>query len=341
MSGDLLLDVRDLTVRFPTQDGIVNAVSGLSFTLRRGETLGIVGESGSGKSVTNLAILGLLNSKHSEVGGEILLHGRDLLKASQSELRDVRGKDVAMIFQDPFACLHPMYRVGSQIAEAVRAHLDVSKSVAFERAVEVLDAGGIPNARARARDYPHQFSGGMRQRAMIAMALVHNPSVLIADEPTTALDVTVQAQILDLIDKVKRDFDIGVILVTHDLGVVAETAQTVMVMYAGRAVEHGPAREVFDSPQHPYTWGLLESMPSVEAKVAHLHAIEGSPPSVIHLPPGCPFHPRCPHRFDRCMTVRPPLEHMEGGHADACHLDTDSKRRLWAERQRIRLGVGA
>jgi peptide/nickel transport system ATP-binding protein len=341
MSGDLLLDVRDLTVQFPTQDGIVNAVSGLSFTLRRGETLGIVGESGSGKSVTNLAILGLLNSKRSKIGGEILLHGKDLLKASPSELRDVRGKDVAMIFQDPFACLHPMYRVGSQIAEAVRAHVDVSKSAAFERAVEVLDAVGIPNARARAKDYPHQYSGGMRQRAMIAMALVHNPSVLIADEPTTALDVTVQAQILDLIDKVKRDFDIGVILVTHDLGVVAETAQTVMVMYAGRAVEHGPAREVFDSPQHPYTWGLLESMPSVEAKVAHLHAIEGSPPSVIHLPPGCAFNPRCPHRFDPCTKVRPPLVHMEGGHSDACHLDTDAKRRIWAERERIRLGVGA
>jgi peptide/nickel transport system ATP-binding protein len=341
MSGDLLLDVRDLTVQFPTQDGIVNAVSGLSFTLRRGETLGIVGESGSGKSVTNLAILGLLNSKRSKIGGEILLHGKDLLKASPSELRDVRGKDVAMIFQDPFACLHPMYRVGSQIAEAVRAHLDVSKSVAFERAVEVLDAVGIPNARARAKDYPHQYSGGMRQRAMIAMALVHNPSVLIADEPTTALDVTVQAQILDLIDKVKRDFDIGVILVTHDLGVVAETAQTVMVMYAGRAVEHGPAREVFDRPQHPYTWGLLESMPSVEAKVAHLRAIEGSPPSVIHLPPGCAFNPRCPHRFDPCTKVRPPLVQMEGGHADACHLDSDAKRRIWAERERVRLGIGA
>jgi peptide/nickel transport system ATP-binding protein len=341
MSGDLLLDVRDLTVQFPTQDGIVNAVSGLSFTLRRGETLGIVGESGSGKSVTNLAILGLLNSKRSKIGGEILLHGKDLLKASPSELRDVRGKDVAMIFQDPFACLHPMYRVGSQIAEAVRAHVNVSKSAAFERAVEVLDAVGIPNARARAKDYPHQYSGGMRQRAMIAMALVHNPSVLIADEPTTALDVTVQAQILDLIDNVKRDFDIGVILVTHDLGVVAETAQTVMVMYAGRAVEHGPAREVFDRPQHPYTWGLLESMPSVEAKVAHLHAIEGSPPSVIHLPPGCAFNPRCPHRFEPCTKVRPPLVQMEGGHGDACHLDTDAKRRLWAERERIRLGVGA
>jgi peptide/nickel transport system ATP-binding protein len=223
----------------------------------------------------------------------------------------------------------------------VRAHIDVSKAKALERAIEVLDAVGIPNARQRAKDYPHQFSGGMRQRAMIAMALVHNPDVLIADEPTTALDVTVQAQILELIDKVKRDFDIGVILVTHDLGVVAETAQTVMVMYAGRAVEHGPARQVFDNPQHPYTWGLLESMPTVEAKVARLRAIEGSPPSVIYLPPGCAFNPRCPHRFEPCTRIRPPLEPMEGGHADACHLDPASKRRLWAEREAARLGVGA
>jgi peptide/nickel transport system ATP-binding protein len=341
MPAELLLDVRDLVVQFPTQDGLVNAVSNLSFTLSRGETLGIVGESGSGKSVTNLAILGLLNSKRSRVSGEILLHGKDLLKASPHELRDVRGKDVAMIFQDPFACLHPMYRVGNQISEAVRAHANVSKSQAFERAVEVLDAVGIPNARGRARDYPHQFSGGMRQRAMIAMALVHNPDVLIADEPTTALDVTVQAQILELIDKVKRDFNIGVILVTHDLGVVAETAQSVMVMYAGRAVEHGPAAEVFANPQHPYTWGLLESMPSVEGKVAHLRAIEGSPPSVIFLPPGCPFHPRCPHRFDPCDKIRPPLAPIEGGHLDACHLDTDDKRRIWAEREAVRLGIGA
>ncbi len=341
MSAELLLDVRDLAVQFPTEDGVVNAVSGLSFTLRRGETLGIVGESGSGKSVTNLAILGLLNAERSRITGEILLHGKNLLKATPAELRDVRGKDVAMIFQDPFACLHPMYRVGKQIAEAVRAHVDVSKSQAMDRAVEVLDAVGIPNARSRAKDYPHQFSGGMRQRAMIAMALVHNPSVLIADEPTTALDVTVQAQILELIDKVKRDFDIGVILITHDLGVVAETAQTVMVMYAGRAVEHGPAREVFENPQHPYTWGLLQSMPSIEAKATQLRAIEGSPPSVIHLPAGCAFHPRCPHRFDRCLLDRPSLLPMEGGHLDACHLDPDAKRRLWAEREAARLGVGA
>ena len=336
-----LLDVRDLAVRFPTPDGVVNAVSGLTFTLSRGETLGIVGESGSGKSVTNLAILGLLNRQRAQITGEVLYQGRDLLTASPAQIRDIRGKDIAMIFQDPFACLHPMYRVGAQIAEAVRAHDDVSKSAAFDRAVEVLEAVGIPNARGRARDYPHQFSGGMRQRAMIAMALVHNPDVLIADEPTTALDVTVLAQILELIDKVKRDFDIGVILITHDLGVVAETAQTVMVMYAGRAVEHGPADEVFRRPQHPYTWGLLESMPSIEAKIARLRAIEGSPPSVIHLPPGCAFHPRCPHRFDPCDKVRPPLAPIEGGHADACHLDVAAKRRLWEEREAARLGVGA
>ncbi len=341
MTGELLLDVRDLAVRFPTPDGLVNAVSGLSFTLSRGETLGIVGESGSGKSVTNLAILGLLNRKRAQITGEVLFQGNDLLTASAAEIRAVRGKDIAMIFQDPFACLHPMYRVGSQIAEALRAHEDVSKDVAFDRAVEVLDAVGIPNARSRARDYPHQFSGGMRQRAMIAMALVHNPDVLIADEPTTALDVTVQAQIVELIDKVKRDFNIGVILITHDLGVIAETAQTVMVMYAGRAVEHGPVREVFADPQHPYTWGLLESMPSVERKVAQLHAIDGSPPSVINLPPGCAFNPRCPHRFEPCDRDRPPLLTIEGGHADACHLSSASKRELWAEREAARLGTSA
>src|SRR3954451_165942 len=284
-----LLDVRDLTVQFKTRDGVVQAVSDLSFTLRRGETLGVVGESGSGKSVSSLAIMGLLNPAYTDISGEVRFEGKNLIGLKRDELRKIRGRDISMIFQDPFACLHPMYRVGDQIAEAVQAHAKVSNRQANARAVELLDQVGIPNARGRARDYPHQFSGGMRQRAMIAMALVHNPDVLIADEPTTALDVTVQAQILELIDKVKRDFDIGVILITHDLGVVAETAQSVMVMYAGRAVEHGPAAQVFAAPQHPYTWGLLESMPSVQAKVTHLRAIEGLPPSVIHLPPGCPF----------------------------------------------------
>ncbi len=339
--GQLLLDVRNLTVRFPTPDGVVQAVSDLSFTLRRGETLGIVGESGSGKSVSNLAVMGLLNRKRAQVSGEVLFEGRDLLPLPDAELRNIRGKDIAMIFQDPFACLHPMYRVGKQIAEAVRAHANVSMDTALKRAVELLDAVGIPNAATRARDYPHQFSGGMRQRAMIAMALVHNPAVLIADEPTTALDVTVQAQILELIQNVKRDFDIGVILVTHDLGVVAETADSVMVMYAGRTMEYGAASEIFGAPQHPYAWGLLDSMPTIEHRLAELVPIEGAPPSLIDPPSGCPFHPRCTYRFAPCDKELPPLRAPAGGHLDACHLDFDSKRELGESRAVARLGVQA
>jgi len=338
-SGEVLLEVRNLAVDFPTADGVVHAVDGLSFTVGRGETVGIVGESGSGKSVTNLAILGLLNRKTAQVSGEVLFKGRDLLTLSRPELRRIRGKEISMIFQDPFACLHPMYRVGDQIAEAVLAHDDVSAKAAFERSVELLSAVGIPNARARARDYPHQFSGGMRQRAMIAMALVNNPDLLVADEPTTALDVTVQAQILELIDRIKQEYDIGVILITHDLGVIAEVAQRVMVMYAGRAMELGPTRELGTRPQHPYTWGLLESIPRVESKVSRLSPIEGSPPSLIHVPPGCPFHPRCPHRFSLCDTERPEFRDRGGGHPDACHLSPDDKRRLWAERLDRRLQV--
>jgi peptide/nickel transport system ATP-binding protein len=340
-AADVLLDVRDLTVRFPTPDGVVQAVSGVSFTLRRGETLGVVGESGSGKSVSNLAIMGLLNRNRTQISGEVYFEGTELLELPPDDLRKIRGRDIAMVFQDPFACLHPMYRVGDQIAEAVHAHASVSKSAASARAVELLDRVGIPNAKERARDYPHQFSGGMRQRAMIAMALVHNPDVLIADEPTTALDVTVQAQILELIDAVKRDFDIGVILVTHDLGVVAETADKVMVMYAGRVMEYGTADEVFGLPQHPYAWGLLDSMPTVERRLAQLRAIEGSPPSLVHPPPGCPFHPRCPHRFEPCDTERPPLVAPPGGHPDACHLPFERKRELGAERATARAGAGA
>ena len=292
--GERLLDVRGLTVRFPTSDGVVQAVSDVSFTLSRGETLGIVGESGSGKSVSNLAIMGLLNRARTVIAGEVEFKGRDLLTLPPDELRKVRGKEIAMVFQDPFACLHPMYRVGAQIAEAFSAHSDAGKDAAWSRAVELLDHVGIPNAKSRARDYPHQFSGGMRQRAMIAMALVHNPDILICDEPTTALDVTVQAQILELIEDVKREFDIGVILVTHDLGVVAETANSVMVMYAGRVMEYGPAAEIFARPQHPYAWGLLDSMPSIERRLDALVPIEGSPPSLLAPPAGCPFHPRCP-----------------------------------------------
>src|SRR5215210_6260658 len=266
MAAETLLEVKDLKVHFPTPDGVVKAVDGLSFSVRRGETFGIVGESGSGKSVTCLTALGLINRDQAQVSGEILFMGRDLLKLSNEELRPVRGKDLSMIFQDPFACLHPFYRVGDQIVEAILCHGDISKKQAQDRTLELLAAVGIPKPRDRFRDYPHQYSGGMRQRAMIAMAMVHNPDVLIADEPTTALDVTVQAQILDLIDRVKKEFDIGVILITHDLGVVAETATHVLVMYAGRAMEYGPSHEIFNAAQHPYAWGLLESMPTVEKR---------------------------------------------------------------------------
>jgi peptide/nickel transport system ATP-binding protein len=335
----VLLDVRGLTVRFPTSDGVVQAVSDVSFQLSRGETLGIVGESGSGKSVSNLAIMGLLNRARTNIGGEVLFEGRDLLTLQPGDLRDIRGKDIAMVFQDPFACLHPMYRVGDQIAEAYLAHSDDGKAKANARAVELLDHVGIPNAKSRARDYPHQFSGGMRQRAMIAMALVHNPSILIADEPTTALDVTVQAQILELIEEVKRAFNIGVILVTHDLGVVAETANSVMVMYAGRIMEYGPARAIFEQPQHPYTWGLLDSMPSVERKLAALVPIEGSPPSLLAPPNGCPFHPRCRYRFEPCAVERPPLQvPTDDAHKDACFLAWDDKVQEGAKRSVITLG---
>ena len=334
MSADrLLLDVRGLTVRFPTPDGVVQAVSDVSFTLSRGETLGIVGESGSGKSVSNLAIMGLLNRSRTLISGEVRFMGRDLLPLPSSELRQIRGKDIAMVFQDPFACLHPMYRVGDQIAEAYLAHSDDGKAAANARAVELLDHVGIPNAKGRARDYPHQFSGGMRQRAMIAMALVHNPAILICDEPTTALDVTVQAQILELIEAVKKEFDIGVILVTHDLGVVAETASAVMVMYAGRIMEYGPAAEIFERPQHPYAWGLLDSMPTIEHRLDTLVPIEGSPPSLISPPSGCPFHPRCPHRFPPCVSERPPLIARDpDAHLDACHLAWHKKVELGAKR---------
>jgi peptide/nickel transport system ATP-binding protein len=329
----VLLDVRDLTVRFPTSDGVVQAVSNVTYTLSRGETLGVVGESGSGKSVSNLAIMGLLNRNRTNIAGEVNFGGRDLLTLPPNELRQIRGKDIAMIFQDPFACLHPMYRVGDQIAEAVLAHSNEGKDHARKRAIEMLSHVGIPNAKSRARDYPHQYSGGMRQRAMIAMALVHNPSILIADEPTTALDVTVQAQILELIEEVKREFDIGVILVTHDLGVVAETANSVMVMYAGRVMESGPAAEIFAQPQHPYTWGLLDSMPTIERRLTSLVPIEGSPPSLLNPPTGCPFHPRCPYAFAPCPVERPPLvAPVAEAHPDACHLPWEKKVDLGGKR---------
>jgi len=333
---ETLLEVRDLRVHFNTPDGVVKAVDGNTFSVHRGETFGIVGESGSGKSVTCLTALGLIHRESADISGEVIFKGRDLLKLAPDDLRKVRGKELSMIFQDPFACLHPMYRVGDQIVEAILTHDHVGKSEAADRTIDLLSSVGIPRPKERFRDYPHQYSGGMRQRAMIAMALAHNPDLLIADEPTTALDVTVQAQILDLIQKVKEEFNIGVILITHDLGVIADVAQSVMVMYAGWPVEQGSRDDLFARPLHPYTWGLLESIPRVDQKGTRLVPIEGSPPSLIAVPPGCPFHPRCPHRFDPCDKDRPALEDRGGGHPDACHLSFEDKQKLWSEREAVR-----
>jgi peptide/nickel transport system ATP-binding protein len=321
------LSVRDLKVHFPTPDGIVKATDGLSFTLEKGKTIGIVGESGSGKSVSSSAILGLHRHTNAIVTGEILLDGVDLLKISDEDMRRKRGADVAMIFQDPLSAMHPYYTVGSQISEAYRVHHDVSRKKAKARAVEMLDRVGIPQPDHRVDDYPHQFSGGMRQRAMIAMALINNPSLLIADEPTTALDVTVQAQILDLLQDLQRDFDAAVIMITHDLGVIAEMADDVLVMYAGRAVEYGAGKEILTHPEMPYTWGLLSSVPDVAGDTsAKLIPIPGNPPSLLTPPPGCAFNPRCTHKDkvpgDLCTTVLPDL--VPGNHSEThlkrCHL---------------------
>ncbi len=324
---DTFLRVEGLKVHFPTPDGLVKATDGLSFELARGKTLGIVGESGSGKSVSSSAILGLHRDTKAHVSGRILLDGVDLLTVSDEEMRTRRGKDIAMIFQDPLSAMHPYFTVGNQIAEAYRVHHDVSKRAARRRVIEMLDLVGIPQPDRRVDDYAHQFSGGMRQRAMIAMALINDPSLVIADEPTTALDVTVQAQILDLLQKLQREFDTGIILITHDLGVVAEMADDVLVMYAGRAVEYGPGREILTHPEMPYTWGLLSSVPDVKGDTAApLIPIPGNPPSLLDPPSGCPFHPRCVHRDkvpgNLCVTTPPALEPgMRGtGHLKRCHL---------------------
>ena len=326
----MFLDVRDLRVRFPTADGVVQAVDGLSLQLDRGRRLGVVGESGSGKSVTALSIMGLHQPGTARLSGEIWLGGQELVSADPEQVRKLRGQSMAMIFQDPLSAMHPYYPVGRQIVEAYRLHHDVSKHAARRRAVELLDRVGIPQAASRFDDYPHQFSGGMRQRAMIAMALSCNPALLIADEPTTALDVTVQAQILDLIRDLQAEFNSAVLIITHDLGVVAELADDVLVMYAGRAVEYGPASAVFSSPQHPYTWGLLGSVPRWDReRTQRLAPIPGSPPSLINVPPGCPFHPRCAYAEltgGQASSVRPEL-HPAGSadHLVACHL-TDGRR---------------
>jgi len=327
-----LLEVNDLHVHFPTEDGIVKAVDGASFTLDQGETLGVVGESGSGKSVTFMTVMGLINRKTAQVSGEVLFDGIDLLAIPEKQLRRLRGERIGMVFQDPMTSLHPMHRVGDQIAEAVLAHRDVGKDVAAKMAEDALRRVGIPAPEQRARQYPHEFSGGMRQRAMIAMALVLEPELLIADEPTTALDVTVQAQILELVAELKDRLGIGVALISHNLGVIADVAQRVMIMYAGRPVEVAARDEFFAFPRHPYSWGLLESIPRPDIRVERLVPIAGAPPSLIHVPPGCPFHPRCPHRFAPCDDERPPLA-GEAGHLDACHLPMEDKVRLWAERR--------
>ena len=332
-TGDLLLDVRDLKVAFPTEDGLVRAVDGATFQLARGETLGVVGESGSGKSVTFMTVMGLINRKTAQVSGQVLFDGIDLLAIPDRQLRRLRGTRIGMVFQDPMTSLHPMHRVGDQIAEAVRVHRDVSRQEAAAMAVDALRRVGIPAPERRARQYPHEFSGGMRQRAMIAMGIVLEPDLLIADEPTTALDVTVQAQILELIAELKERLGIGVVLISHNLGVIADVAQRVMIMYAGRPVEIGTRDEIFAEPRHPYSWGLIESIPRPDVRVERLRPIEGAPPSLIQVPPGCPFHPRCPHRFAPCDSERPALA-REAGHLDACHLAPADKVRLWAERRR-------
>jgi peptide/nickel transport system ATP-binding protein len=313
-----LLDVRDLAVSFDTADGVVQAVRGVSFSVERGRTLGIVGESGSGKSVSALTILGL--TQGARISGSAQFEGRDLLRMPADQLRAVRGAHIAMIFQDPLSSLHPHYRVGWQIAEMIRVHEPVSRRQARSRAVELLGLVGIPRPERRVDDYPHQFSGGMRQRAMIAMALALNPALLIADEPTTALDVTVQAQIMDLMRRVQEDFGTAIILITHDLGLVAEIADDVLVLYAGRTMEHADRRTLFYEAHHPYTRGLLASLPIRGEAGRRLTPIQGSPPSMIRLPGGCPFHPRCSEVLPRCPTEVPPPRSMGRGHESACWL---------------------
>ena len=319
VQGVPLLQVEDLTVQFPTEDGVVNAVRGISYSLAEREVLGIVGESGSGKSVSSLAVLGLL-PKSARISGRILLEGEDILSMPIREQRSLRGRRVSMVFQDPMTALNPVYSVGDQLAESVRSHESISKRAAFARAVEMLALVGIPNPQERVRSYPHEFSGGMRQRVMIAMAVINQPDVIIADEPTTALDVTVQAQILETLLEVKDAVNAAIVMITHDLGVIAEVADRVLVMYAGKAVELGTTQDVFARPRMPYTAGLLGSMPSLEQQGGRLRPIPGSPPSLINLPRGCPFAPRCPLRTEICDVEEPPLEETDTReHLAACH----------------------
>jgi peptide/nickel transport system ATP-binding protein len=324
-----LLEVKDLRTSFQTDDGIVGAVDGVSFTVEKGQTLGIVGESGCGKSVTCLTIMGLNPKRTTISSGEALWKGKNLLTAKPNELRDIRGDEISMIFQDPMTSLNPVHTIGKQLVEAVQLHRDVSAKVARARALELLKAVGIPHAERRIDDYPHQFSGGMRQRVMIAMALINDPDLLIADEPTTALDVTTQAQILSLMKRLQEDFGSAIMIITHDLGVVAETADDVLVMYAAKVVEQADVNQLFGRPQHPYTWGLMGSLPRLEADVERLTQIPGQPPSLLRPPAGCRFHPRCPHVMEICKTTVPELvpTQKDPEHLQACHLDEETKDR--------------
>jgi peptide/nickel transport system ATP-binding protein len=327
-----LLEVRDLKVHFPTEDGLVKAVDGVTLSIAPGQTLGVVGESGSGKSVSFLTVMGLVTKREARITGEVVFKGVDLLKIPPEEMRHVRGEKISMIFQDPLTALNPVHKVGNQIAEVFRVHRKTSKKEAFEESVNLLQLVGIPQPRQRARQYPHEFSGGMRQRAMIAMALALNPDLLIADEPTTALDVTVQAQILDLIDQMKEEFDAAVVLITHDLGVVAEHCDDIVVMYAGKLAEYGERRDIYYNAHHPYTWGLMQSIARMDQeRTERLRPIKGQPPSLIHVPTGCPFHPRCPYVMDICKTEVPELLPANGHHASACHLPLSEKERIIKE----------
>ncbi len=328
-----LLDVRNLRTHFHTEDGIVQAVDGVSFSVEKGKTLAIVGESGSGKSVTCLTIMGLNSGRRVDISGEAVFDGEDLLTIPRDELRRYRGKRISMIFQDPMTSLNPVHTIGRQLREAVRLHADVTKAQASARALEMLRAVRIPRPETRLEDYPHQFSGGMRQRVMIAMALINNPDLLIADEPTTALDVTTQAQILKLMNELQRDFGSAIILITHDLGVVAETADDVLVMYAAKAAEQGGYEDIFYRPHHPYTWGLLRSLPHLTAVGQDLTPIPGAPPSLLNPPSGCRFHVRCPYAMAVCATTEPELVPVPGtaAHRAACHLDEETKQRESAQ----------
>jgi peptide/nickel transport system ATP-binding protein len=337
-AAEPLLRVEDLRVEFPTEDGVVHAVDGITYQVHKGRTLGIVGESGSGKTVSSLTTLGLTRRQGARISGRILFDGKDLVTLPEDELRTIRGNDIAMIFQDPLSALHPLYRVGRQLTEAVRAHRDVSRAQARERAVELLGLVGIPDPARRVDAYPHEFSGGMRQRAMIAMALANEPKLLIADEPTTALDVTVQAQILALMERLQRELEMAIVIITHDLGVVAEMADDIAVMYAGRIVETASAARVFAAPEHPYTWGLLKSIPRLDSqRDEDLVPIPGTPPSLISPPSGCHFHPRCPYVQPDHTRIDPQLQPVpeEPSHHVACLLESDVRKRLWQE-----LGAG-